>query len=106
MTRRFAVSDDIVIRLRHVPFAQDWETTNYMAADAADEIERLRVENIELAALVSEFFPLVLREMKQGLAVGEADHDTCGCKDCTLYEWSLDVQRRLSAGEFDSFVIK
>lgn len=38
------MNDDIVVRLRNLSSAQDWETTKYLCADAADEIERLRHE--------------------------------------------------------------
>jgi hypothetical protein len=40
-----STNDDIVVRLRNLSSAQDWETTKYLCADAADEIERLRERN-------------------------------------------------------------
>ena len=63
------MDDDIVYRLRHVAWlAEEGSMVTDLAADAADEIERLRTENGFLREQVGNTIELItaLRQARRG----------------------------------------
>lgn len=87
------IVDDVVVRVLALNHAD--------AADAADEIERLR-------ALVRELRPYMEVDMNSGLSVGPGpeyhyhpDNPVKRCSDCEWYEEAFAWKQRIEAGELD-----
>jgi hypothetical protein len=81
-----------------VAMCNDQTTNTAAAADA----QAANLENTRLRALLCEIWPLLLDDVRQGLALGAppADHPGDDCPDCVWYRNSLAWQTRIDAGEF------
>ena len=99
-------TDDIVTRLRdnashlrRIGYTSDAKEV----ADAADEIERLRANNVKMINHLKEMLPLFITDVRQGISIGPSPdgHDNDFCPDCQWYKKSVEDNSRIIAGEFD-----